>query len=222
MQYVRRIAYTLPMASPCPWCLEPLPRSGGPLVHCPRCSRSLVGDDGRELRPIDLRFQSLRDAQEAQFSRFLSVGTVAAAAVGLVVPLAHVGAAALIPLMVVCHLVAVRFFLTRDAGRYVGPARRFFSRWITRLSFLWIGSIGYGFAAIPVVGAAVAAATFAGLTWLVQNYVLWSLEREKDRLPLARWEKAVLALLAVATVAMLVVVALLTAAVGWSLAQVMK
>ncbi len=210
------------MATPCPWCLESLPRSGGPLVHCPKCSKSLSDDGGRELRAIDLRFLLLKDAQEAQFSRFLSVGTAVTAAVALVVPLAHFGAAVLIPLMVICHLMAVRFFLIRDAGRYVGPARRFFSRWITRLSFLWVGSIGYGFAVIPVAGAAVAAATFAGLTWLVHNYVLWSLEREADRMPLARWEKAVLMLLAVATVVMLIVVVVLTAAVGWSLAQLME
>ncbi len=210
------------MATPCPWCLEPLPRSGGPFVHCPKCCKSLTDDDGRELRAIDLRFLLLRDAQEAQFSRFLSIGTGVAAAVGLVVPLAHFGAAVLIPLMVICHLMAVRFFLIRDAGRYVGPARRLFSRWITRLSFLWIGSIGYGFAVIPVVGAALAAATFAGLTWLVHNYVLWSLEREAERMPLARWEKAVLVLLAVATVVILAVVVVLTAAVGWSFAQIME
>ena len=88
------------------------------------------------------------------------------------------------------------------------------------LTGLWIGSIGYGFAVLPIAGAAVAAMTFAGLTWLVHNYVLWSLEREADRMPLARWEKAVLMLLAVATVVMLIVVVVLTAAVGWSLAQV--
>ena len=222
MQYVRRIAYTLQMATHCPWCLEPLPRSGEPLVHCPRCTKPLIDDDGRELRAVDLRFPLLKDAQEAQFSRFLSIGTVVAAAVGLVVPLAHFGAAVLIPLMIVSHLLAVRFFLIRDAGRYVGPARRFFSRWITRLSFLWIGSIGYGLAVIPVAGAAMAAATFAGLTWLVHNYVLWSLEREANHMPLARWERAVLVLLAVATVVMVIVVMLLTAAVGWSLAQVME
>ena len=210
------------MATPCPWCLEPLPRSGGPFVNCPKCSKTLTDEDGRELRAIDLRFLLLKDAQEAQFSRFLSIGTAVTAAVALVVPLAHFGAAVLIPLMVICHLMAVRFFLIRDAGRYVGPARRFFSRWITRLSFLWLGSIGYGFAVIPIAGAAVAAMTFAGLTWLVHNYALWSLEREADRMPLARWEKAVLVFLAVATVVMLIVVAVLTAAVGWSLAQVME
>ena len=191
-------------------------------MHCPRCSKALIGEDGRELRPIDLRYQLLKDAQEAQFSRFLSIGTAVAAGVGLVVPLAHVGAAVLVPLMVVCHLVAVRFFLIRDARRYVGPARRFFSRWITRLSFLWIGSIGYGFSVIPVAGAAIAAVTFAGLTWLVHNYVLWSLERERKRMPLATWERVVLVVLAVATVIILVVVVLMTAVVGWSLAHVLE
>ncbi|MEN8163175.1 MAG: hypothetical protein ABFS37_03520 [Acidobacteriota bacterium] len=210
------------MATSCPWCLEPLPRSGEPLVHCPRCTKPLIDDDGRELRSVDLRFLLLKDAQEAQFSRFLSLGTVVAAAVGLVVPLAHFGAAVLIPLMIVGHLLAVRFFLIRDARRYVGPARRFFSRWITRLSFLWIGSIGYGLAVIPVAGAAMAAATFAGLTWLVHNYVLWSLEREASRMPLARWEKAVLVLLAVATVAMLVVVVVMTVVVGWSVTYLLE
>lgn len=210
------------MATFCPWCLEALPRSREILVDCPKCSKSLSDDDGQELRAIDLRFTSLKDAQEAQFSRFLSVGTAIAAGVGLIVPLAHFGAAVLVPLMIVCHLVAVRFFLIRDARRYVGPARRFFSRWITRLSFLWIGSIGYGLAVIPVAGAVAAGVTFAGLTWLVHNYVLWSLEREKERLPLARWEKAVLVVLAILTVVMLVVVTVLTAAVGWSLAQVLE
>lgn len=210
------------MATSCPWCLEALPRSSGILVDCPRCSKPLVDDDGQELRAIDLRFTLLRDAQETHFSRFLSVGTAIAVGVGLIVPLAHFGAAVLIPLMVVCHLLAVRFFLIRDARRYLGPARRFFSRWMTRLSFLWIGSIGYGFSVVPIAGAVVAGATFAGLTWSVHNYVLWSLEREKDRRPLARWEKAVLIVLAAGTVVTLVLVALLTTVVGWSLAQVLE
>jgi len=192
------------------------------LVNCPRCCKTLVEDDGRELRPIDLRFQLLKDAQEAQFSRLLSIGTVVAAGVGLVVPLAHAGAAILVPLMLVCHLLAVRVILIRDARRYVGPARRFFLRWITRLSFLWIGSIGYGFSIIPVVGAVIAAVTFAGLTWLVHNYVLWSLERERDRMPLAGWERVALILLSVATVVLLVVVLIFAVVVGWSLAHLLE
>ncbi len=178
--------------------------------------------EGRELRPIDLRFSVLKGAQEALFTRFLCVGTAVAAAVALVVPLAHFGVAVLIPLMVICHLVAVRFFLIRNAGRYVGPARRFFSRWITRLSFLWIGSIGYGLAVIPVVGAVASGVTFAGLTWLVHNYALWSLGREKDRMPLALWEKAFLVVLVGGTVVVVILVLVLTAVVGWSAAQVLE
>ncbi len=208
------------MRTPCPWCLERLPPASGRPETCPRCGKPLFDQEGRELRPVDLRFQSLRDAQEARFGRFLTYGAVVAAAVGLIVPLTHLGAAALIPLMIVGHLVAVRLFLIRNAVRHLGPARRFFARWLTRLSFLWVGSIGYGAALVPVAGAAVSALTFAGLTWGVHNYVLWSLGRERRRLRLTAWEKSLLIVLAAATAFVVILAIVGTLALGWSFARI--
>lgn len=188
-------------------------------MHCPRCRKPLKDDRDRELRAIDLRYDTLKDVQEARLGRFLSIGSGVAAAIGLVVPLAHLGAAALIPLMIVAHLVAVRFWLIRDATRYLGRARRFFVRWLSRLIFLWIGSLGYGLSVIPVGGAVASALTFAGLTVLVHTYVLWSLGRDFRAQGLSLWEKVTLAVLVVSTLVVFAVVLLLTAAVGWSAAH---
>jgi len=104
--------------------------------------------------------------------------------------------------------------------RLLGPARKRFVRWLSRLGFLWIGIPGYGLAAAPLVGIAPAVATYAGLTAAMHAYTRWSLRREFERAPLAGWEKALLWGLAVATLAALALLAALVAALGWSAAAI--
>jgi len=133
-------------------------------------------------------------------------------------PALHLAAAGLVPLLVVVHLVTVRLVVVGRSRRLLGATRRLFNRWISRLVFLWLGVPGYGLAAVPVVGVLVSVATFAGLTALVHHYTLWSLAREKARLPLALWEKVVLVALAVLTVALFVALVVVALAVGTAVA----
>lgn len=204
----------------CPWCCEPISRASRHDRTCPLCHHELFSDDGSELRELDLRYDRVRQAQEERFHRLLGIGTAITLAVGLLVPLTHLGATLVIPMMVLGHLLTIRLFLIRDAWKYLSPSRRFFSRWILRLSFVWIGGPGYGMAIIPFAGAAVAGGVFALLTWLAHNYVLSSLAREKDRRPSASWEKVTLGCLGILTVAAIVVVVIVMAALGWSISQI--
>jgi hypothetical protein len=166
-----------------------------------------------------LRYEFVRDAQDERFRKLIAIGTAVAAAVGLLVPLTHLGATIVIPLMIVAHLVVIRLYLIREARRYLGPSRRFFSRWMTRLSFLWLGGPGYGMAVIPLGGAVISGGVFAGLSWLAHNYVLASLARERDHKPAATWEVVTLAVLAVLTTLVVVVVLGLVLVLGWSLSH---
>jgi len=204
----------------CPWCLEPLRNAEREAVRCPRCDRSLVDEAGRELRPIDLRYQQTAAQQQERFPQVLMVGGAIVLVLAIGLSTLHLAAVAAAPLIVVAHLVAVRLWLVRDAMRLLGPARKRFVRWLSRLAFLWIGIPGYGLAAAPLVGIVPAVATFAGLTAAVHAYTSWSLRREFERAPLAGWEKALLWGLAVATLAALALLAALVAALGWSAAAI--
>jgi hypothetical protein len=157
--------------------------------------------------------------QEQRFREVLLAGTAVVAVVSLLLPLAHVGAALVVPLLMVGHLVTLNLVLVRDARRLLGARRRLFTRWICRLSFLWIGVPGYGLAAVPLVGVAAGVATFAGLTALSHSYIRWSLERERQRLPLALWETVVLIGLVVLTVLALLVLGGLALVLGWSISK---
>jgi len=212
--------YTRPVGKVCPWCLEPLRLSERKAVRCPRCDRSLVDDAGRELRPIDLRYDSTVAQQQERFPQVLMIGGAIVLVIAIGLSTLHLAAVAAAPLIVVAHLVAVRLWLVRDAMRLLGPARKRFVRWLSRLGFLWIGIPGYGLAAVPLVGIAPAVATFAGLTAAVHAYTGWSLTREFDRAPLAGWEKALLWILALATLAALIGLAALVALLGWSAAAI--
>jgi hypothetical protein len=206
------------MPRTCPWCCEPLPWRARRAATCPHCERPLRVEEGAELRPVDLRCDEVVAAQRQAFLRLLQFGLPVAAVVALLMPFVHLAAAGLVPLLVVVHLVTVRLLLVGRGRRLLGSARRLFNRWISRLSFLWLGVPGYGLAAVPVVGVLAAAVTFAGLTALVHQYTLWSLERERQRLPLALWEKLVLILLAVLTVVALAVLVVVVVVVGLSVA----
>jgi len=205
----------------CPWCCEPLPRSARSAADCPMCGRQLRDEAGRELSRLDLRYEGLRDSQERRFRGLLTYGSVVAAVLGLAIGFMHLAAVVCVPMMVVAHLLVARVFLVRESLRLMGPKRRFFSRWIVRLSILWGGAVGYGMAVIPIAGSLFSTATFAGLTWLVHHYTLWGLEREWARRGTAVWEKVVLGGLVFLTVTATVVVIVIAALAGWTGAYVL-
>ena len=210
------------MGKVCPWCLEPLRPSERKAVRCPRCDRPLLDEAGRELRPLDLRYEQVVERQHDRFLQMLIIGVPAVLVLALGLSTLHVGAVAVAPLVVVVHLIVVRVWLVRDARRLLGATRRTFVRWLSRLSFLWLGIPGYGLAAAPLVGVVPAVATFTGLTAAVHAYSSWSLGRERQRAPLAGWEKALLWGLAAVTLLAVVIVAALLALVGWSATAIIE
>jgi len=207
------------MVSVCPWCREPLSFRQRRDPSCPHCQRPLTAADGQKVRPVDLCAEEVEASQKERFRDLLLYGSIVVAAVSLVMPLLHVGVAAVIPFVVVAHMIAVRLFLIRGARRLLGTTRRIFNRWISRFSFLWLGIPGYGLTVVPVAGVVAGVATFVGLTALVHFYTLWSLHQERERRPLALWEKAVLAAFVVLTLLLLVCGAGLALLLGYSLTK---
>jgi len=198
----------------CPWCSEPLPRARGDL--CPSCGRPLVDVSREELRPVDVRYDRVEAAQCETYRVILLAGGAAVAAISLLMPLLHVTVVVAVPLLTVAHLVLVRLVLVRDACRLLGPSRRRFVRWLSRLSFLWLGIPGYGLTTIPVLGVVAGVGIFVGLTAAIHHYVLWSLGREHRRQPLMVWERLLVLGLIVLTLLATVVLAVAVIAVGWS------
>ncbi|MBW2522749.1 MAG: hypothetical protein JRI23_01175 [Deltaproteobacteria bacterium] len=217
---VTRSSYTPIMSRTCPWCCEPLGLSNRKSLECPQCGRPLKDDAGRELRHLDLRYEQVAERQLHRYWQMLMVGVPVAVVVMLGLPMLHLGAVAVAPLLVLIHLLVVRLWLLAGVSRLLGAQRRRFVRWLTRLSFLWIGVLGYGLAAAPLVGLIPGVATFVGLTTLAHSYASWSLAQEWRRAPLARWERVVLWALVITTLVMLVAVAIVVALVGWSAAAI--
>jgi hypothetical protein len=153
------------------------------------------------------------------FKQLMIWGSAVAALLFAVIPFTLPFAA---PLVLVAHLVVIRVWLTRQARSLLGPARRFFVRWISRLAFLWAGGLGYSLSATPLVGIVLGAGTFAGLTAGAHSYTLWSLRREHGRKPLALWEKLTLLALVALTLTLLVLVIGLAILLGWSIAQLVE
>ena len=152
----------------------------------------------------------------ASFRRMLIVGVPIVALIAVAMPLLHLGAVAVIPLLVGVHLVAARVVLARPARPLLGPMRRLLTRWLARFAFLWIGLPGYGSMTVPAVGVVTGAATFALLTSVVHFSTVRSLERERAGRPLAGWEKVVPTVLAVLTVGLLLFLVGLALLLGWS------
>lgn len=203
----------------CPWCLEPL-SAGEPALACPRCGRPL-GESG-ELEARALRFARTVAAQTDAYRRLMAWGAAAAAVLALLVPLAHLFAVVLVPLVLASHLVVVRLLLVRDAQRLLRPMRRLLNRWLLRFAFLWIGLPGYGAMSVPVAGVAVGAGTFALLTSVAHFSTRVALERERAGRPLAWWERALPLSLAVLTVAVVLLLAGLAVLFGWSVAAIVE
>jgi hypothetical protein len=146
----------------------------------------------------------------------LTWGVPITAVIAIVMPVAHIGALAVVPLLMAIHLVIVRVVLVRDAQRLLSPVRRLLNRWLARFSFLWIGLPGYGAMTVPVVGVVIGAGTFALLTAVVHVSTVVSLQRERSGQELAMWEKLVPSVLAVLSLVLLVVVICIAIVFGWS------
>jgi hypothetical protein len=210
------------MARTCPWCREPLGWGERGAEVCPHCGKSLHEAEGRELRTIDLRYDEVEATQCQRFRQFTLYGSIAAGGVSLVLPLAHLGATVVVPLLVIVHLILLRLLLVREARGLLGTSRKVFTRWLARFSFLWLGIPGYGLAVVPLAGVLAGVGTFVGLTALVHHYTLWSLKQERDRRGLMLWEKLLVVGLAVLTavvVAVLIGAALL---LGWGVAALIE
>jgi hypothetical protein len=160
--------------------------------------------------------------QSAAYRKLLGYGASVVAVIALVMPFVHLGALAVVPLLLAVHLVIVRVVLVRDAQRLLRPMRRLLNRWLARFSFLWIGLPGYGAMTVPVVGVLVGVGTFALLTSIVQVSTAVSLERERSGKELARWEKALPVVLAVVTVALILTAIGVALLIGWSVTSVLK
>lgn len=206
----------------CPWCREPLGSAGTHAARCPHCDRPLVDEQGGELRDIDLRYERVEARLWERYRRMMMIGVPAIALVSLATPALPVTAIALAPLLTVAHLIAVRLCLVREPRRLLSTARRGFLRWLSRLGFLWLGVPGYALSAVPLVGVVAAVATYGGLTTGVWSYTRWSLAEERDREPLAAWERWVLWGLVVATLVVLAAIAAVATAVGWSVAALLS
>jgi len=205
------------MTRSCPWCLEPLPVRSAP-PECPHCGRPL-GEEG-EPKARELRFDRVEAAQAARFRRMLAWGVPIIALIAVAMPFVHVGALAVVPVLVAVHLILVRVVLVRDAQRLLGPVRRLLNRWLARFSFLWIGIPGYGAMVVPIAGVLVGVGTFTVLTSLVQVSTVMSLQRERSGRKLARWEKLVPIVLAVLSIGFIVIVIFIAMLFGWSISAI--
>lgn len=177
----------------CPWCRSDIPRDA--LTRCQVCDRPLTDEEGNTLREIDLTYDSVVAIEHTRRKTFLVRGTPVAALISLGAPMIH-GALAFVfslPLFMLAHGIALRIYLVREPRRLLGKRRRFFTRHIARGTFVLLTAIGYSLTTIPVTGAIAGALTFAGVTWLTQEHLMWSLRQEHDRQPPVLWEKLVLA-----------------------------
>ena len=199
----------------CPWCRTRLAREV--TDACLACGRALRDEKGNELREIDLVYDRVVARNEARFLRFLAVGTPIAALISLGGPLFHLGPAMLIalPLFSITHVIAFSLVLGGEPRRLLGRRRRFFTRNISRWSFLLLTLVGYSFTAIPLAGALVGAATFAGVTWLAFRHLMWSLRRERERAPLLLAEKVALVVISALVVGLVAALLVFSLALGY-------
>jgi len=207
------------MRRTCPWCCEPIGVGQRGAARCPACDRPLQDQQGRELRAIDLRYEEVEARLWERFQRMLLVGTPLVALLLFFLPALHVGAVAAAPLLTVIHLVVTRLFLLREPRRLLGTVRRRFVRWLCRLAFFWIGVPGYALAAAPLIGLIPGTVTYVGLTTATWAYAKWSLSEERERAPLARWEKGLLVVLVTLSLVAAAVLALVVAGIGLSVAM---
>jgi hypothetical protein len=156
--------------------------------------------------------------QCARYRSLQLVGAPVVAAIALVMPLLHVTAVVVVPLLTLVHLVFVRVVLLRGTHELLGRTRRRFNRWLARFGFLWIGIPGYAMTTAPAAGVVAGTITFLGLNVALHSYARWSLRRERDRLPLATWERLLLAVLATITAVAFLAVGTLSILLGWSVA----
>lgn len=207
------------MTRSCPWCLERLPVRQA-LAECPHCG-SPLGEEA-EPKALEMRFEMVEAAQAAVFRRLLAWGAPVAAVIAVAMPFVHVGALAVVPLLVAIHLVVVRVVLVRDGQRLLRPMRRFLNRWLARFAFLWLGLPGYAAMVVPVVGVVVGVGTFVVLTSAVHVSTAVGLERERSGKELAVWEKVVPIALAVVSIGLVLLAIGAAMLFGWSVMAIVE
>ena len=188
--------------------------------ECPHCG-STLGKEG-EPKALEVRFEKVEAAQSAAFRRLLAYGAPVVAVIAVAMPFVHIGALAVVPLLIAVHLVIVRVVLVRDAQRLLRPMRRLLNRWLSRFSFLWIGLPGYGAMTVPVVGVVLGVGTFALLTSIVHVSTAVSLNRERTGQELAPWEKLVPIVLAVVSIGLILLAIGVAALFGWSVMAIVE
>lgn len=197
--------------SRCPFCLSPAPAEAA-TCGVAACGRPLFDGAGNRQRIIDARYETTVAEQERLYRLLVVRGTAIALGVLLLAPAVHLAATPLLaaPLLAALHLVLVRFTLLGPVRPLLSGLRRSTTRWVIRAVFLVAGTVGYGFTAVPVAGAAAGACVFAGLTTFAHRWSLRALRQEKERVALAGWEKALFVTLVVLG-ALTAIVALLLA-----------
>jgi hypothetical protein len=161
-------------------------------------------------------------AQAAAYRRLLAWGVPTVAVIAIAMPFVHIGALAVVPLLIAVHLVIVRVVLVRDSQQMLRPMRTLLNRWLARFSFLWIGLPGYGVMTVPVVGVVLGAGTFVLLTSIVHVSTTVSLNRERTGQDLAPWEKLVPVVLAVVSIGLILLAIGVAALFGWSVVAIME
>ena len=81
-----------------------------------------------------MRFKRVEAAQAAVYRRILAWGVPIVAVIAVAMPFVHIGALAVVPLLVAVHLVCVRVVMVRDTQRLLRPVRRLLNRWLARFS----------------------------------------------------------------------------------------
>ena len=210
------IPYHLSMLAICPWCRTSLPVGPAPSA-CQTCDRPLLNEAGERLREIDLVYPQLVREQESKLGTFLRTGLPIAAIASIPAPFLHGTIGALsIPMFVLAHMIPLRVYLLKRPRQLLGRRRRFFTRQISRWSFLILAAVGYSLTTIPVAGIAIGAATFAGITLITYRYLMWSLQQELERKPLQLWEKLVLVFLVLLLCGILAAIVAFGLLVGWA------
>ncbi len=217
------------MNKTCPACLNPF-QAATDDHRCPHCDLLLLNVAGGDLRRIDIVAKSNFASFKLSYDRLQTKGSwsVFLLACGItaatfVLPLwTQAGATLLIPLLLLGHMIALRWVLVGPALSLFSWRRRWFVRWIPRTSFLTAGTLGYASLPTPFANMIVAPLTWFGLTALTYAYLHWSLTREAIEAPLALWERLLLVSLMVILAASLIVLTIVGLVLGFTVDWVLS
>lgn len=117
---------------------------------------------------------------------------------------------------------ALRFYVVNPAlAAMRNRGRRFVSRQVSRGLWLVFGAWGYTMGLVPIAGLLTVALSWFGLTAAISRYLQWNLEREVAGLPVHRFERVGLSVLAVVGLVALVTLVSFAALIGWLVSWVL-